>query len=96
MLSLEEITSRLRNNKQNLFSKYPIKQLGLFGSVVRGDTHPESDVDILVELSQPMGYDFIDLLEELENILHTKVDLVSKKGMKPKHLEYIQNELIYV
>lgn len=96
MLSLEETTNILRNHKHNLFLKYPIKEMSLFGSIVRGESHAGSDVDILVELSQPMGYDFIDLLEELENILNSKVDLVSKKGIKSKYFEFIKNELIYV
>ena len=39
----------------------------------------ESDLDILVEFNRPIGLDFVDLADELENILNLKVDLVFKK-----------------
>ena len=76
--------------------KYHITELGLFGSVVRNDFNRRSDVDILVDFSQPIGIEFIDLADELESKLNRKVDLVSKKGIKPKYPHAIQEELIYV
>lgn len=53
-------------------------------------------MDILVEFNRPIGLEFIDLAEELEQILQIKVDLVSKKGIKKKYLKSIETELAYV
>ena len=77
-------------------SRYYVSELGLFGYVVRNDFSGESDIDILVDFSQPIGIEFIDLAEELETRLKRKVDLVSKKGVKPQYLKTIQADLIYV
>jgi predicted nucleotidyltransferase len=54
------------------------------------------DIDILVEFRKPIGIEFIDLADELEEILKLKVDLVSKKGIKDKYLKSIETELEYV
>ncbi|MEL6534557.1 MAG: nucleotidyltransferase domain-containing protein [Bacteroidota bacterium] len=70
--------------------------MAIFGSRARGDYHTESDLDILVEFHASIGLGFVDLAEELEAILNTKVDLVSKGGLKPKYLEAIQEDLVYV
>ena len=77
-------------------SKYHVSELGLFGSVVRSDFSPESDIDIMVDFSQPIGIEFVDLADELEAKLKRKVDLVSRKGIKPQYFNAIQTELIYV
>ena len=77
-------------------SRYYVSGLGLFGSVVRNDFSGESDIDILVDFSQPIGIEFIDLAEELETRLKRKVDLVSKKGIKPQYFKTIQADVIYV
>jgi predicted nucleotidyltransferase len=52
--------------------------------------------NILVEFSDRIGIRFIDLADELENIVGFKVDLVSKKGIKEKYLKSIDSDLIYV
>lgn len=53
-------------------------------------------MDILVEFNRPIGIEFIDLAEELEQILQIKGDLVSKKGIKIKYFKSIETELAYV
>lgn len=77
-------------------SRYHVRELGLFGSVVRDDFSPESDIDIIVDFSRPIGIEFIDLADELEAQLGRKVDLVSKKGIKPQYFKAIQSDVIYV
>ena len=77
-------------------SKYHVSELGLFGSVVRSDFSPESDIDIMVDFSRPIGIEFVDVADELEAKLKRKVDLVSRKGIKPQYFNAIQTELIYV
>ncbi len=96
MKSLEEIKNILSAHKQQLFGKYPIKSMAIFGSYARGEQNKESDLDIVVEFEDRIGIRFVDLAEEIENLLGTKIDLVSKKGIKKKYLRNIESELIYV
>lgn len=70
--------------------------MGLFGSYARNENNETSDVDILVEFNAPVGFAFIDLAIELEKLLHKKVDLVSKNGVKNTMLPYIEKDIIYV
>lgn len=86
----------LQENKAELFKKYPIKTMALFGSYSRGEETPESDVDVMVDLSGPIGIKFLDLNYEIEKLLCKKVDLVSKRGIKPGYLAFIEPDLIYV
>jgi uncharacterized protein len=65
--------------------KWKVKELSLFGSALRDDFTPTSDIDVLVELKPEHGltlYDWLDMIEELEGIFGRKVDLVAKKGLK--------------
>lgn len=96
MAYLEEVQSILQQLKPELISKYGVSSLGLFGSIVRDDFTDQSDIDIVVTFSKPIGIDFIDLADELEEKLNRKVDLVSRNGIKPRYLEVIEPEIIYV
>ncbi|MFC4874863.1 nucleotidyltransferase family protein [Negadavirga shengliensis] len=83
--------------KPELEKRYLVNSIGLFGSVVRPDfSENTSDIDILVDFKEPVGIEFIELGDYLEKILNKKVDLVSKKGIKPKYLRAIESEIIYV
>ena len=65
--------------------KWRVKELSIFGSALREDFSPESDVDVLVELLPDHGlslYDWVDMIEELEAMFGRKVDLVAKGGLK--------------
>ena len=95
-MSTETILSLLKNRKDALFNRFHLKNMALFGSYSRDDFNNESDVDILVEFDKTPGFEFIDLADELENILKTKVDLVSRNGIKPKYFNFIEKDLIYV
>ena len=96
MSALLEIKQTLTQAKEELSADYPIRYLALFGSVSRGDATDESDIDILVDFTAPVGIAFIDLAEELERRLKRKVDLVSRNGIKPKYYKQIEGDLIYV
>jgi predicted nucleotidyltransferase len=93
---LSIIQEKLRQIKPQLFEKYHVNSIGLFGSVVRTDFKPESDIDIMVDFSQPIGIEFIDLADELEKLLDRKVDLVSKAGIRPKYYRAIEPDILYV
>ena len=65
--------------------KWHVDELALFGSVLREDFSPESDIDVLVTFSPQAGlnlFDFVEMQDELEKILHRKVDLVSRGGLR--------------
>ena len=96
MRSLPEIKDLLSSKKQQLLAKYPIKSLAIFGSYARNEQQAQSDLDLLVEFDGKVGMRFIDLAEELENLIGFRVDLVSKKGIKDKYFEAIKQDLIYV
>ena len=95
-MSTETILSLLKNRKDALFIRFHLKNMALFGSYSRDDFNNESDVDILVEFDKTPGFEFIDLADELESLLKTKVDLVSRNGIKPKYFKFIEKDSIYV
>jgi predicted nucleotidyltransferase len=95
MENINSIIEILKKHKSELVDKYGLSQLAIFGSYARRQQRENSDVDILVEFNRPIGLEFIDLAEELEQILQIKVDLVSKKGIKKKYFKSIETELAY-
>jgi len=89
------IRSFLKENKDILKKRFKVKRIGLFGSHARGDAKSGSDVDLLVEFSGPVGWDFIDLKEFLEAGLGRKVDLVTYKALKPSIKDNVLGEVVY-
>ncbi len=70
-----------------------VKSLKLFGSVVRGEAGPESDIDILVEFSRPIGLlAFVGLKQRLAELLGRPVDLVTPEALKSPLRDSILNE----
>ncbi len=96
MGTLADILAVLRRERTRLFAKYGLKSMAIFGSATRDDFRPDSDVDIMVEFDRPIGLEFIDLADELESLLHRKVDLATVGGIKPHYMPYIAPELKYV
>lgn len=96
MRTLQQIKETLVSHKSKLFSDYPIKSMAIFGSYARDEQSNFSDLDILIEFSDQIGVRFIDLANEIEDIIGIKVDVVSKKGIKDKYLASIGTDLIYV
>lgn len=97
MNTAQQIRILLSEHLPQLKTKYPIETLALFGSVLRNDFVPgKSDVDILVDFNGSIGIEFIDLADELETLVKTKVDLVTKGGLSKKHWEYLKERIQYV
>ncbi|MCD6221312.1 nucleotidyltransferase family protein [bacterium] len=95
--SIEEIKKIIQQHKKEMKEKYGVKEIGIFGSLVRGEMKEESDVDILVEFEKPIGFfKFLELEEYLSDLIGRKVDLVSKKALKPHIGKYILEEVITV
>lgn len=96
MYDKAQILAILKDRKPILQKKYPISELGLFGSYAREDHNEYSDLDILVDFDGRIGINFISLAHELEDIFKMKIDLVSRKGIKPKYLPIVEKSLIHV
>ncbi len=76
-----------------ILKRYGVKKAALFGSVVRGETTPKSDIDILVELPKSTSlFQFIDIQLALEDALEKKVDLVEYDAIKPRLKPYILHD----
>lgn len=85
MNELSTIKEKLGQLKNDLSEKYYVQNIGLFGSVVRNDFTPQSDIDIIVDFSKPIGIEFIDLADFIEDRLKRKIDFVSRMGIKDKY-----------
>ncbi|CAN5333853.1 nucleotidyltransferase [soil metagenome] len=96
MRQLADIKSILEQLKPELAQKYHVRSIGLFGSVVRNDFSASSDIDVIVDFFKPVGVEFIDLADFIEQQLKHRVDLVSKNGIKDKYFKAIEPEIIYV
>jgi hypothetical protein len=96
MKTREEILRILQENKAELVKKFGLQRLALFGSFARGENQGGSDVDILVEVPPTIGLAFVDLADEIETILEMPADVVSRRAIKPRHWNVIQEDLIDV
>lgn len=95
MKTREEIEETLKRFKPMLREKFKVKEIGFFGSYVRGEESETSDVDVLVDFLEPIGWEYIDFKEFLEEILGMEVDLVTVKALKPQLKEKILKEVVY-
>ncbi|HZL83649.1 MAG TPA: nucleotidyltransferase family protein [Candidatus Deferrimicrobium sp.] len=98
MKTLKEIKSILRDHREVLKKQYAVKTIALFGSYTRGEQIEDSDIDILVTFSRPVGLLFIDCADYLEEILGRKVDLLTPKmiNKNPYLHKSIKMDLEYV
>ncbi|HKG69837.1 MAG TPA: nucleotidyltransferase family protein [Segetibacter sp.] len=76
MYTLEFILNKLREYKPELQRKYPVSRLGVFGSYAREEATDQSDIDIAVEITAPMGLNFIEMSDEIEDLFGVKTDVV--------------------
>ncbi|MDX2180966.1 MAG: nucleotidyltransferase family protein [Bryobacteraceae bacterium] len=66
-------------------ARYRVKELAVFGSIARGEAGPDSDIDLLVEFEPDarIGWEFFDLEDDLTHLFRRKVDLGTKRSLKP-------------
>jgi len=86
MKTLEEIKRILAEHKSEIREKYGIVIVGIFGSYARGEQKETSDIDIIVELDRPVGLDFYEFWDYIENLFGTKVDVLTLSALKQKTL----------
>jgi len=92
----EEVIFLLAKYRQEL-QRFGVKSLALFGSVARGDARPDSDIDFIVEFEGKATFDgYMNLKLFLEGVLKNRVDLVTRKAIKPRLRPHIEEEAVYV
>ena len=92
----DQVVRLLAEHRQDL-SQFGVKSLALFGSVVRGEDRPGSDVDMLVEFEGAATFDrYMGLRFFLQDLLDAPVDLVTRKALKPRLRPYVDREALYV
>jgi predicted nucleotidyltransferase len=96
MISKNEIISKLQELKPTLQADYSVKEIGLFGSFSDETCNEDSDIDILVELYQPIGWKFFSLEIYLEKAFGRKIDLVTKDALKDQIKDRILKQVNYV
>jgi uncharacterized protein len=97
--TIEEIRSILEEHKDEVSRKYKVREIGIFGSFVRGEQKKRSDIDILVEFdaSNIPGLLKLSQMERyLQKLLRQKVDLVIKSGIRPELKRGILKEVVYI
>lgn len=96
-MNKQEIIKFLSSHKQELYEKYGVTRIGLFGSYARGEAKEGSDIDIAVEIESENKFrSFFGLKRHLEAQLKNRVDLGIESTLKPIAKEYILKEIIYV
>lgn len=94
-MTLQDIRSARRDEILKLAAKRGAKNVRVFGSVARGDSDERSDVDFLVEMEPGRTlFDLSGLLLDLEAVLHTPVDVVTEKGLRPRVRERVLAEAV--
>ena len=98
MKDIEEILSLLHANKDYLKDHFKVCSITIYGSYSRNDQTKDSDVDIIVDFIEPIGWELVDLKDYLENILGLSVDLITRNAAlnKKNFWEIIKNEIHYV
>jgi uncharacterized protein len=97
MAKIQKIRKILRQKKPFLLERYKIKELGIFGSYLRGEEGKKSDLDLLIDFRKsPSFLEFMEIENYLADILGIKVDLVMKNSLKPRIGQHILSEVEYL
>lgn len=91
----KELIENKKKDIQKLAEQHGVRRLRIFGSVARGDSRPDSDVDFLVLFDEDRSLlDQASLLVDLQDLLGVKVDVVSEAGINPRMRDRILSEAI--
>jgi predicted nucleotidyltransferase len=95
MKTLDEIVGQLRRMQPDLRRRYRIREMGVFGSYVRGEQTEGSDLDILVGLGEGIGLmELAGLQQDLSDALGVRVDLIMKGSLKRRIGRRILSEAV--
>ena len=97
MKTFEEIKKVLQKHRDEFREQYGLKEIGIFGSYVKGEQKENSDIDMLIELEKPIGFvRFMRLESALSQLLGVRVEMVTRKALKPHIGKRILQEVKYV
>jgi predicted nucleotidyltransferase len=97
MNTKEDILRTLRELRQEIRVNYKVKEIGVFGSVIRGEQTEKSDIDVLVDFEEDASFfDLVGLGLFLEEKLNQKVDVVSKRALREEIKDSILAEAITI
>ena len=95
--SMTTISKILNQELPRLRVEYHVESLGVFGSYLRNEQHPDSDLDLLVSFSEPPTLlQFVRLKNQISDLLGIPVDLVMKKALKPRIGEHVLREVVAI
>ena len=96
-LNLDEVLKILKKRKEAFGKDFGVTSIGVFGSLARGESRPDSDVDVVVKMSKPDLFYMVHIKEELEDDYQTKVDIVHyREKMNAFLKKRIDLEAVYV
>ncbi len=92
----DDILKQIRNELPEMKKRFGLKSIGLFGSYAKDLQNDESDIDIIVDVEQPLSKNFFGVWDYLENHLKMKIDL-TRKGLhlRNKFIETVEKDIIY-
>jgi predicted nucleotidyltransferase len=96
-MNSDEVLETLRRSEQALRAR-GVRRAALFGSVVRGENGPGSDIDIMVEIDPDAHitvFDYVGLKEYIGDLFDGPVDVVSREGLKPHVRPAVMANAIY-
>jgi hypothetical protein len=95
MKTSDDILAYLRQSRERFAQLYSVRRIGIFGSAARGEAREDSDLDVLVEMSEPTFDRYMDLKFELEDAFGASVDLVLSDTIKERLRPIIEQEVVY-
>jgi len=95
MKTSDDILAYLRQSRERFAQLYSVRRIGIFGSAARGEAREDSDLDVLVEMSEPTFDRYMDLKFELEDAFGASVDLVLSDTIKERLRPSIEQEVVY-
>lgn len=93
-MTLDELRTKHKADILRIAGQYGVTNIRVFGSVVRGDARPDSDVDILVNLTKPLGFQFFEFEDRLKTMMHCDIDLVTERSLHPYLKDRILGEAV--
>ena|SRR3989304_663534 len=97
MKTKEEILRTLEQLKKEIKTRFKVKEIGVFGSVIRKEQRETSDIDILVDFEDGADiFDLVGLALFLEERFNQKVDVVPKEDLRKELRESVLKEVVYL